>query len=42
MRSLATALLVPVMLLLPVSGSAQSTVNIDVLLPLTGAAAYSG
>lgn len=42
MRLLGTALVVLSMLALPVSGAAQSTVTVDVILPLTGPTAFSG
>lgn len=42
MRYLGTALILAALLAWPIGGAAQSTVTVDVILPLTGAAAYSG
>ncbi len=42
MRFLATALILAVLSLAPGQAGAQATVTLDILLPLTGSAAYSG
>ena len=42
MRTLATALILGAFAAWPISSTAQSAVNVDVLLPLTGPAAFAG